>query len=71
MQNSFDGLTTGEWRRKCQRAGRLVGKRWRYSFGVWVHESLYLVRTAGRAPGVVPDLAGVTLSKVKYVRPLY
>jgi hypothetical protein len=71
MQNSLDGLTTREWRRKSPHAGRLAGKRWRYYFGVWVHESLDLVRTAGRAPGVLPDLAGVTLSKVNYVRPLY
>jgi hypothetical protein len=63
MHYGFDRLAVCEWRRKRRAGCRLVRKSWPCCFGVWIHESLDLVRSAGRSPGNAPDLAGVTRNK--------
>src|SRR5271155_4433535 len=63
VHNGLNRLAARKRRRKRRTSYRVVRKRWRCCFGVWIHASLDLVRSAGWAPGIAPDLAGITLSK--------
>src|ERR1700685_1114933 len=60
---ALDGLAARKRRRRGRTAVGLIRKSWRSCFSIRVHGSLDLVRSAGRSPGIAPDLAGVALSK--------
>src|SRR5580658_9126637 len=63
VHNRHHRLAACKRRRRRRTAVRVVRKYGHYCFRVRVHRSLDLLRSARRAPGLAPDLAGVTLSK--------
>jgi hypothetical protein len=51
VQNGLNWFAARKRRRKSLIHPCLVRKCWRCSFGVWIHESLDLVRSAGVGAG--------------------